>query len=70
MSTSRFPFGDGRYMPVVHSVRVAFGLAIQSARRLARLSRADLARGIGVHVSVIANLESGSIGFDRTEDAD
>lgn len=55
-----------QFAPVLLSTRQALGESIAAARKLARLSRADLARALGTTEQIVANLESGSISLTRT----
>lgn len=52
---------------MLRSTRIALGEAIAASRKLARLSRADLARALGTTEEILANLEHGSIAIERTE---
>ena len=55
-----------KFAPVSTSTRAFLGESIAAARKLARLSRADLARALGTTEQIVANLESGSISMTRT----
>ena len=53
------------FAPVSFSTRKHLGESFAAARNLARLTRADLAAGLGIPEATVAALESGSITFKR-----
>jgi DNA-binding transcriptional regulator YiaG len=54
-----------RVATVLLSERRGLGKAIQAGRDLARISRADLARALGVDEQRVADIESGSVPIER-----